>query len=66
MLHELRRAGATMLVVTHNVTEGLAVATQATVMLAGRFASTEPVAGLDAVRFAEKYRALAGVETAAA
>jgi len=66
MLHELRRAGASMLVVTHNVSEGLAVATHATVMLGGRFASTELVSGMDPAGFAEKYRALAGVEMAAA
>jgi hypothetical protein len=42
------------------------VATQAAVMLAGRFAQLRPVAGLDPIRFAEEYRALASVETAAA
>ena len=55
-----------MILVTHNVAEGLAVATQATVMLAGRFARTTPAAGVDAMQFAEEYRALAGVETVAA
>jgi heme exporter protein A len=66
MIHELRGAGATMLLVTHNVAEGLAVATHATVMLAGRFERTTPAAGVDPLKFAEEYRALAGVETAAA
>jgi ABC-type multidrug transport system ATPase subunit len=66
MLHELRGAGATMVLVTHNVGEGLAVSTHATVMLAGRFARTTPTAGLDAHRFAEEYRTLVGAESVAA
>ena len=66
MIHELRTGGASVVLVTHNVAEGLAVATHATVMLAGRFAQTKQVADLDAARFAEAYRALAGVESAAA
>jgi heme exporter protein A len=66
MIRELRADGAAMLLVTHNVAEGLAVATRATVMLGGRFARTTAAAGVDPVRFAEEYRALAGVGTVAA
>ena len=66
MIHELRGHGASVVLVTHNVAEGLAVASHATVMLAGRFERTRMAAGLDPVRFTEEYRALAGVETAAA
>ena len=66
MIHELRANGATMLLVTHNVAEGLAVATHATIMLAGQFARTTAAAGVDPVIFAEEYRTLAGVETVAA
>src|SRR3954470_13864540 len=36
-LDELRRAGAALLLVTHNVSEGLALATHAAIMCAGRF-----------------------------
>ncbi|HXD48576.1 MAG TPA: heme ABC exporter ATP-binding protein CcmA, partial [Gemmatimonadaceae bacterium] len=36
MLHGLRAAGAALVLVTHNVDEGLAVASQAAVMIAGR------------------------------
>jgi heme exporter protein A len=66
MIHELRGHGASVVLVTHNVAEGLAVASHATVMLGGRFERTRVAAGLDPVRFTEEYRALAGVETAAA
>ncbi len=66
MLQELRTAGATMILVTHNVAEGLAVTTHASVMLGGRFATTTTTAGVDPDKFAADYRALAGVDTAAA
>lgn len=61
MLRELREAGATLLLVTHNVLEGLAVATHAGVMRAGRMEGITPTAGVDAGAFAAEYRRLAGV-----
>lgn len=66
MLHELRARGSTLVLVTHNIGEGLAVATQAAVMMAGRFTRTLPTAGVDAERFAAEYRAEVGAEDVAA
>ena len=66
MLHELRAGGATMVLVTHNVAEGLAVSTRATVMLRGGFVRSLATATLDAHGFAEEYRTLVGAESVAA
>jgi ABC-type proline/glycine betaine transport system ATPase subunit len=44
--------------VTHNVDEGLAVASQVIVMIAGRVVRRDPRAGLDARAYAAVYRAL--------
>jgi len=57
-LQLLRRSGATMLLVTHNVDEGLAVASQAAVMLAGRIVRLEECAALDPRTFRDDYRTL--------
>jgi heme exporter protein A len=59
LLHGLRASGATMVLVTHNVVEGLAVASHAAVMLGGRLARFGSAAGLDAAHFAREYRELA-------
>lgn len=63
LLQSLGARGATLVVVTHNVAEGLALATHAAIMTDGRFArfdergaSTE----FDARRYAAEYRALVG------
>jgi heme exporter protein A len=61
MLHELRVAGASMMLVTHNVAEGIEVSTQAVVMKSGKFARSLPTAGLDAASFTREYRSLVGV-----
>ncbi|HSQ31398.1 MAG TPA: heme ABC exporter ATP-binding protein CcmA [Gemmatimonadaceae bacterium] len=58
MLQSLRSSGAALLLVTHNVDEGLAVASHAAVMLAGRIVRVEDCAALDAAAFREEYRAL--------
>ena len=58
MLQSLRAGGAALLLVTHNVDEGLAVASHAAVMLAGRIVRFEDCATLDARTFNEDYRAL--------
>lgn len=58
MLQSLRRSGAALLLVTHNVDEGLAVASHAAVMLAGRIVRLEDCATLDAAAFREEYRTL--------
>lgn len=56
LLKERRAAGAALVVVTHHLHEGLAVASHAAVMRAGKFARFEPTAGLDATRYAAEYR----------
>jgi heme exporter protein A len=67
LLHSLKDHGAAMVLVTHNVDEGLAVASQAAVMLRGSFIKTMATAGTTAADFAREYRALTGVvETSAA
>ena len=53
-------AGATLVVVTHNVAEGLALATRAAIMDGGRLVRTaaRPATGFDAARYGDDYRAL--------
>ncbi len=58
LLRERRAAGAALVVVTHHLSEGLAVASHAAVMRGGQFIRHEPTAGLDAVRYAAVYRGL--------
>lgn len=62
LLQSLRARGATLIVVTHNVAEGLALATHAAIMTDGRFARFEPRGGsgggFDAQRYASEYREL--------
>ena len=64
-LGDLRKRGAAMILVTHNLGEGLQLASRAAVMLDGRFAreETRPAAGFDVARFAAEYRSLAGVHS---
>jgi ABC-type uncharacterized transport system ATPase subunit len=65
MLRALRDGGATLVLVTHNVGEGLALATHAGIMTAGRFARFEHRggAGFDVPKYASEYRALVGTTT---
>jgi heme exporter protein A len=58
LLRERRDAGAALIVVTHHLQEGLALATQAAVMRAGRFVRYEPAAGIDLKQYAAEYRDL--------
>jgi len=58
LLEELKAAGAALVLVTHNLAEGLALATHAAVLRGGRMARHEERAALDPARFAEEYRAL--------
>ena len=61
LLQSLRARGATLIVVTHNVGEGLALATHAAIMTGGRFARLEQrgdARGFDAQRYAAEYRDL--------
>ena len=62
LLGELRSAGTAIIVVTHNLAEGLSLATHAAVMQRGRFVRFEAVDRIDAVSYATTYReALASV-----
>jgi heme exporter protein A len=52
--------GATMVLVTHNINEGLALATHAAVMHGGRLLRLERREELDSTSYAEEYRELVG------
>jgi heme exporter protein A len=58
MLHGLRAQGATLVLVTHNVAEGLAVASHAAIMMRGTLARFSASSGTDAATFARDYREL--------
>ena len=58
-LTALRAAGAALVLVTHQLGEGLALATQVAVLMAGRLAHHAPRAAVDDAAFADAYRALA-------
>jgi len=58
MLRLLRSHGASLILVTHNVEEGLAVATHAAVMLGGRIVRRDDVASLDHGAFPAAYRSM--------
>ena len=55
-LAERREAGAALVLVTHNLGEGLALATHAAIMRRGRFARFEARSGVDAESYASEYR----------
>jgi heme exporter protein A len=57
-LATLRRSGAALVLVTHNLEEGLALATHAAIMSRGRFARFEERHTLDAASYASSYRTL--------
>jgi heme exporter protein A len=54
----LRDAGAALILVTHNIDEGLALATSVAILNEGRFVSHDQRAGIDPVTYAARYRAL--------
>ena len=60
LLAGLLAGGASLVLVTHNLAEGLAVATHAAVMRDGRFARFDRRTSIDPVAYAAAYRALAG------
>ena len=63
LLRDLLSRNATLVVVTHNVGEGLALASHAAIMTSGRFARferREDARGFDAQRYASEYRRLVG------
>jgi heme exporter protein A len=57
-LRERRDAGAALLLVTHNLGEGLALATHAAIMRRGRFVRHESRTALDPASYATAYREL--------
>ena len=59
-LARLRGDGGTMVLVTHNIAEGLAVATHAAVMHGGRLLRLERRDDLDSASYADEYRELVG------
>jgi heme exporter protein A len=60
LLSELRASGATLLVVTHNLEEGLSIATRVAVMHRGRLVRTSRREELDSTEFPREYRELVG------
>jgi heme exporter protein A len=57
-LVHLKDAGAALILVTHNIDEGLALATWVAVLNEGRFASYDIRTAVDPVTYAARYRAL--------
>jgi heme exporter protein A len=58
MLQLLRAAQAALILVTHNLDEGLAVASRVAVMLAGRIVRVDECSALDAREYQAMYRAM--------
>jgi heme exporter protein A len=56
VLQELRSAGTAIIVVTHNLVEGLSLATHAAVMQRGRFVRYDAASSIDAKSYAATYR----------
>jgi heme exporter protein A len=56
LLQELRSAGTAIIIVTHNIVEGLSLATRAAVMQAGRFIRQDTADRIDASTYAAAYR----------
>lgn len=58
LLDELKRRESALILVTHNLGEGLALATRAAIMRHGRFVHQEDRARIDAASYAAAYREL--------
>jgi len=58
LLVSVRERGAAVILVTHNVEEGLSLATDAAIMNAGRIARMESRSAIDTSRFAREYQEL--------
>jgi len=58
LLEELRASGAALLIVTHNIDEGLSLATHAAIMHHGRIARRGDRASIVAADYADEYREL--------
>jgi heme exporter protein A len=55
LLEELRSSGTAIVIVTHNITEGLALATHAAVMTRGRFVRYDQRSSVDAASYSRVY-----------
>ena len=58
LLDELRESGAAVVLVTHNIEEGLSLATHAAIMHRGRLVRTDQRNAFDAADYASSYREL--------
>jgi len=58
MLHERRLDGAALVLVTHNLAEGLALASHTAIMRRGQLSRLEPRLAVDAESYARQYREL--------
>ena len=58
LLGELRRSGAALVLVTHNIDEGLSLATHASIMAQGRLLLTNPADSILPSEFNARYRQL--------
>ena len=58
LLDELRESGAAVVLVTHNIEEGLSLATHAAIMHRGRLVRTDPRNVLEPADYASSYREL--------
>lgn len=56
LLKELRGAGTAIIIVTHNLAEGLALASRAAVMQSGRFVRQDAIGGVDVGSYTRTYR----------
>lgn len=56
LLKSLRDSGATIVLVTHNLDEGLSLATHAAIMDRGRIATLEATVAIDRHAFSDRYR----------
>jgi heme exporter protein A len=56
LLRELRSAGTAIIIVTHNLAEGLSLATDAAVMQRGRFVRYDRSEGIDSTSYSATYR----------
>jgi heme exporter protein A len=61
-LGERREAGAALLVITHNINEGLALATHVAIMRRGRFVRYESRGTVDPSAYPTQYRELAAID----
>jgi heme exporter protein A len=64
VLRDLRADGAAMVIVTHNVGEGLALATQAAVLAGGRVVRHDASAQFNVTTYAAEYQRLVGGDAA--